>query len=224
MTGETGPIHNTSIDNLINLDRAERERIVPRSRGQYVGNTPDGRMGVIYHPDKDEDPFSTSPLPGGQPFTPRVPPPLPPAQIDRDAELQKILTDVGVVRGSQKPEFVGPIDSFSTSLKQRTGYGATPEAAIFKSTVAGMRNKVLNLLSGAAISPAEAQRLMQQLPNESMSEVDFNAKLANFERETQTLVSNRQQGFQRAGFRGVGGQPPQRQEMQQNNDPLGLFK
>lgn len=150
-------------------------------------------------------PQSSSAITGTPAITPRIPPALPAEQINRNAELSNILNDIDVVRKTKNKEMVGPVNNVLTNLKQKTGYGASGDAAIFKSTVSGMRNKVLNLLSGAAISPDEARRLMAQLPNESSSNVDFDAKLSNFERETQNILAGRNQGFQGAGFRGVQG-------------------
>lgn len=153
------------------------------------GNAPGGRPGTIT---------------GNPTITPRVAPAVPGEQVSKISDMEKLLQDVPVVRSSYKPEFVGAIDAPLTALKQRTGFGATPEAATFGTTIAGMRNKVLNLLSGAAISPAEAQRLMQQLPNEQMSEVDFNSRVNNFERELRSQIDERKSGFDKAGYRSTG--------------------
>lgn len=152
---------------------------------------------------------------GGQPiqdptFTPRIEPPVPAAQSAELGDFQNLVNELGVVRANYKPEFVGMIDSRAQGFKQATGFGADPQAATFKASLGAIRNKLLNLLSGAAISPAEYDRLLQQLPNEQVSEVDFLAKLDSFERNLNGVVASRKQSFQDAGYRtpssGISGQ------------------
>lgn len=140
---------------------------------------------------------------GGKPLniTPRVAPTVPAEQTSKNADLDKLSGDIKIVRENYRPEFVGPVDNMMTGFRQMTGNGATPEAAIFKATAAGIRNKVLNLLSGAAISPDEAKRLLAQVPSESRSDVDFIAKVDNFERELNDIREKRHQAFSSSGYR-----------------------
>lgn len=165
---------------------------------QFVGTF--GSSGVLFDPSTGG--FSTSPLPGKtNVLGPKNAPTLPAGEVSQDADLNKLLNDAKFVRQNYRPDYVGPLDARRTAIAQMTGMGASEQASNFRSTVAGLRNKVLNLLSGAAISPAEGQRLMQQLPNENMSEVDFLARLANFEREINSTLSKRRASFQGAGYR-----------------------
>lgn len=206
ITLETGERIGKPISAIADLRKATRENDPTLNSEQFVGTQ--GDSGVLFNGKNRQAPFRLSPLPGVGPMAPRVAPTLPAAESAKVSDMDSLLKDVEIVRQNQQPGFVGPIDSRVTKAKQLSGYGATPEAAIFGSTISGLRNKVLNLLSGAAISPAEATRLMQQLPNENMSEVDFNARLGNFERELKLQMGSRKQGFSNAGYRGQGNEQP----------------
>jgi hypothetical protein len=148
---------------------------------------------------------------GGTPenptFLPRVLPPVPAAQSAELGDFQNILDQLKIVRDTKKPEIIGMLDSRAQDLRQLTGFGADPQAATFSAALGGIRNKLLNLLSGAAISPAEYQRLLQQLPDEKKGEVDFDAKLNAFEQNIQGVIANRQRSFQAAGYRQPVGGP-----------------
>lgn len=209
------------VESYASLLKAQRES---KGKGlQFAGTQKDPKTGierpVIFDPETGILAFGG--LPGEGPMAPKVAPTLPASESGKLSDLETLIQDIGVVKGSYSPSFVGPVDAVGTRIKQRFGPGATPEAATFGSTVSGLRNKVLNLLSGAAISPAEAQRLMQQLPNENMSEVDFNSRLANFERELKLQLESKKSGFSKSGYRG---QESSSSSKTQNNDPLGIFQ
>jgi hypothetical protein len=141
-------------------------------------------------------------------FTPRVAPPVPAAQTAELGDFENILQELQSVKSTKKPEYIGMVDSRLQAGRQATGIGATPEAATFKASLGAIRNKLLNLLSGAAISPAEYERLLQQLPNEQVSEVDFDAKLNAFEQNIRGVIGNRQKSFTAAGYRPSAQTPP----------------
>lgn len=134
-------------------------------------------------------------------FTPRVQPPVPAAQSAELGDFENLVQQVGIVKNTFKPEYVGMYDSRMQQLKQTTGFGASEGAATFKASLGAIRNKLLNLLSGAAISPAEYDRLLQQLPNENSGEVDFKAKLNSFEQNLHGVIASRKNSFQQAGYR-----------------------
>jgi hypothetical protein len=227
------------IDAIASLKKALREQQEKPQKYQQGSFLVDGKLTRF-------DPFSgqyesadtpgnrATPIPGmtpngrptpnaitGRPnISPIVAPTLPAPETGKLADVESLIKDIDVVRQSYDPAFVGPVDALGTRIKQRFGPGSRPEAATFGATVSGLRNKVLNLLSGAAISPAEAQRLMQQLPNENMSEVDFQSRLDNFDRELKLQLQSKKAGFAGAGYRNQGNPPPD----QGNSDPLGLFK
>lgn len=140
-------------------------------------------------------------IPTNPVFTPRVAPQVPAAQSAELGDFQNLLDQLKVVKSNYKPDYVGMVDSRTQGIKQATGIGADPQAATFKASLGAIRNKLLNLLSGAAISPAEYDRLLQQLPNEQSSEVDFNAKLNAFEQNIQGVIGSRQKSFHAAGYR-----------------------
>lgn len=166
---------------------------------QFVGTTADGKNGVYFDPNTKS--FNTSPLPGGVPLSPKTPPTLPGGEAQQLGDFDNILNELQKIKENYDPGFVGMIDSRLQSGKQMTGLGASAKAAQFKASLGATRNKLLNLLSGAAISPAEYDRLLQQLPNEKSSEVDFLAKLGAFEGNIRGVMASRQKSFQGSGYR-----------------------
>lgn len=140
-------------------------------------------------------------------------------------DFSSLLDEIQNVRNNYDPNFVGMTDAPLTALKQATGYKAEPKAAAFRSSLAAINNKLLNLLSGAAISPAEYERLLEQLPNKKRSDVDFVSTLNKFENSLKTTISNRKKGFSDAGYRSLGGGAQNKESGTPTlgSDPLGVL-
>lgn len=100
------------------------------------------------------------------------------------------------VKATKKPEYTGALDSRTGALAQTVdlpsvGLGASPERSDFYSNINSIRNQLLYLRSGKQINEQEYKRLLQELPDEHRSDVDFDAKLANFETVFNEIKGNR---------------------------------
>jgi len=120
-----------------------------------------------------------------------------PADISQQLGDFNTLSDqINTVKASYKPEFVGAVQSRTGALAQtfdipQVGLAASPLRADFLSNVNSIRNQLLYLRSGKQINEKEYERLLSELPDERRSDVDFEAKLANFERVFNEIKENR---------------------------------
>jgi len=103
-----------------------------------------------------------------------------------------IIKQLGDTRTYFKPEFTGPVTGGLTgSLTQAIGIGRRPGEGRFRAALAGIRNQILKLRSGAAITTAEAQRLLEELPTPDNPPDTFNDKLDQFEETFREIAQNR---------------------------------
>lgn len=131
---------------------------------------------------------------------------VPVAEVSNIGKIRSLLNQMKPVEDLYKQSlvngdspFVGPKDARVQSVKQLTG-SANPAFATFKSNLYGIRNQILNMLSGAAISPAEYKRLITALPDENTNEKDFEAKLENFKAVQNDIVNEKLTAFKQAGY------------------------
>lgn len=91
--------------------------------------------------------------------------------------LNSVSEIEGVIsKNANWSDWVGPVAGRVADL-QSAANQLPAEQERFRATVAEIRNKFLNVLSGAAISPAEAERLMEQLPTTTDSPTAFQEKV-----------------------------------------------
>lgn len=140
--------------------------------------------------------------------------PLPGGEADKFAQIGTLKDILQDVKANYNPEFVGPVQSRVGRAGQTFGFGATPERARFYQNIASIRNQILNLRSGAAISAQEAARLIQELPQETRSDVDFEASMGNFEKTLDTILRNKRDVFRSTGYNvdEIGGTQGQKEE------------
>jgi len=99
--------------------------------------------------------------------------------------------------------FVGPIEGPLGQGLQKSKFFASKERATFLQGVAGLRNATIKAISGGAVTPSEAERLVQQLPDINSSEVDFEEKLKNYSEELNSIIQDNVASFKASGFSGV---------------------
>lgn len=121
---------------------------------------------------------------------------LPADQSQQLADFDTLSEQLQRVKETKKPEYTGPLDARTGELAQTVdlpsiGLGASPDRSDFYSNVNSIRNQLLYLRSGKQINEKEYERLLSELPNEKRSDVDFNAKLANFEKVFNEIKGNR---------------------------------
>lgn len=123
---------------------------------------------------------------------------LPADQSAQLGDFDTLSSQLEAVKESVKghPEFTGPVESRLGNLAQTVdipsvGLGASPQRADFLSNINSIRNQLIYLRSGKQINEKEYERLLAELPNEKRSDVDFGAKLANFEKVFNEIKQNR---------------------------------
>ena len=142
--------------------------------------------------------FKTDPTSGKTTFEETaVEPPKSEAQTritagDRDfltqAEgLSKIISDI---ESGYDESYVGPIQGRVGGIQSVTT-GNTPEEASFRASVSSLKNQLLKMRSGAAVTPSEFDRILTELPNESDPEENFLAKLQKTKENINLLKTTR---------------------------------
>lgn len=128
-------------------------------------------------------------------------------------DFSTIAKQIDKVRTTYKPEYVGPVQGRTGELAQTVdlpsiGLGANKERADFLSNVNSIRNQLIYLRSGKQINENEYDRLIKELPDETRSNIDFQAKLDNFQNVFNEIAANRNKAFKEGGFRDVPGYTP----------------
>jgi len=109
------------------------------------------------------------------------------------------------------PSFVGPIQGpLGQGIQKFSGPFASKERATFLQGVAGLRNATIKAISGGAVTPSEAERLVQQLPDINTTEIDFETKLRNYSEELNSIIQDNVASFKASGFSGVDELTPSR--------------
>lgn len=126
--------------------------------------------------------------------------PLPGGEADKFAQVGVLKDLLQDVKANYDPTFVGPVQARIGRASQTFGPGATTQKSNFYQNISAIRNQILNLRSGAAISAQEAARLIQELPQETRSDVDFYASMNNFEKTLNTILENKKRVFKATGY------------------------
>lgn len=113
------------------------------------------------------------------------------AQIQREDEVGYAVKKV---RRLLKPEYVGLVKG---AIGRAGEYGVGPkiskEQAIFYAALQGLQNTITYMLSGKQISPQEAERLKNALPDRYVDADVFEARLENFEKLYDLMVRSREE-------------------------------
>lgn len=90
-----------------------------------------------------------------------------------------------------RPELVGPVVARATQARMKIpGAPDVPqETAEFYAGVASLRNEIIKMMSGAAVSGSEEARMRSQLPDVTDKPSVFQAKLAQTRRNRETLLA-----------------------------------
>jgi type II secretory pathway pseudopilin PulG len=119
--------------------------------------------------------------------------PKPPSAAERDQLVGDIgtLKQVNDIREAFKPKFAGPASGRIGAITQAAGVFKRPGESQLRSRLAGMRNQILKLRSGGAVSDGEAGRLLEELPTTLDPSDVFLTKLDQFESTYRTIANAR---------------------------------
>lgn len=129
---------------------------------------------------------------------------VPKPRIPTTAELEHISLDDSMIRqinrtkAQYSPDFVGPLAGRRTAVQTRLG-GAPPGAAQFRQSLNGIRNHILKLRSGGAVTEPEAARLNRELPMEGEPDQSFIEKMDQFEQTYREIATNRRNNYEATG-------------------------
>lgn len=126
----------------------------------------------------------------------------PPASAEREHLTGDIdlLRQINDVRAAYKPEFVGPYaGGVRGAVTSRIG-GQSQAEAKFRGRVSAIRNQILKLRSGGAVTDGEAQRLLEELMVVNDPSGSFESKMDNFEDLVRNMATTRREVFQGTGI------------------------
>ena len=98
------------------------------------------------------------------------------------ADYNVILSQINDVKEHFRPDLVGPVRGRLGGVGQAVGAKLAPGESKLRGTLAAIRNTILKLRSGAAITPQEATRLLQEIATVENAPQDFEDKLSQVER------------------------------------------
>lgn len=124
-------------------------------------------------------------------------------ELGKQADVQNLRIAAKEIEDSFDPSFVGAAEGRLNKLKQMVPGLATEQRANFITALSSYRNSVIKAITGAQMSEPEATRIMRQLPDETMSETDFKAKLRLSRKLLEQGLAKRQSQLQKGGFTGV---------------------
>jgi len=130
---------------------------------------------------------------GGPPPKPR---PAAASEIDHMTMDSALLSQIGRVKQQYNPKFLGPYSGKESGLRVAgllpgKGGKARPGEAKFRSSLSGIRNWLLKLRSGAAVTEPEYRRLKDELPNEDLPSESFVDRMDQFEQSYREIAERR---------------------------------
>lgn len=126
--------------------------------------------------------------------------PVPVSAAEKTAQIDVLRGLLDEVRNDYDSSFVGPLQARAGRVSQVTGLGASEKRGRFLQNLASVRNQILQLRSGAAITPQEASRLLQELPDPNRSDVDFSVAMSNFDNSLRRIQEARAKALKDAGY------------------------
>jgi len=110
-----------------------------------------------------------------------------------------LLKQLGDVRSGFRPEYVGPGIGLARGLARKGGMIRGRQEGAFRASLAGIRNQILKMRSGGAVTPGEAQRLLDELPTENDEATNFMSKLDQFEESARYIANTRRETMSSTG-------------------------
>lgn len=128
---------------------------------------------------------------------------LPSEQVVAEQQIGTLLETLQTVKSLYKPKYVGPVAGRLSGLQEQT-VGLGEEEAIFRSANAQLQNSLIYLMSGKQINESEYQRLKKQIPDVTLPESVYTARVKEFERTVQSIIDNRRKNMGGYGTQSTG--------------------
>lgn len=120
------------------------------------------------------------------------------AELDQLTMDGSMLSQINRLKQQYNPSFVGPVEGRTTTAGMAAGF-APKGAATFRQSLNGIRNHILKLRSGGAVTEPEAERLNKELPKENDPDQTFTEKMAQFEQTYREIAENRRANLAATG-------------------------
>lgn len=136
-------------------------------------------------------------------------------QIKEISDLVGLLDSTNTIESTFNEGFVGLLEgqgglrtisektglNVIESIKQRRKVPISTEQVQFSRVVSDLSDRLLRARSGAQINEQEFKRLQKILPELSLSEGPFKARLASFKKELENIIATKKQVIREAGQR-----------------------
>lgn len=109
-----------------------------------------------------------------------------------------LLKQLGDVRTGLSDQFVGPGKGLVGKGLQMAG-GMSKKESGFRASLSSIRNQILKMRSGGAVTPGEAQRLLDELPTIDDPPRAFRSKLDQFEDTARFVANSRRETMSSTG-------------------------
>jgi hypothetical protein len=184
--------------NAVELEniRQQNRKDLADARG---GNEP---LEIIEGPDGKPMYVPRSQAAGKKPTTPSGTRGKIPSAAERDALTmdRSMVQQINAAKSRFKPEFTGPGQgTLIGRASQATGFGRRPGEGRFRQSLSGIKNIILKLRSGAAITESEGERLLSELPNVGDPSDTFMDKMNQFEETFRGIAGIRRETLGETG-------------------------
>lgn len=189
--------------NALLLEEARHKNRLSEIEARGDVRPPADPLVIVEGPDGKPQFVPRSQAAGLKPSTPagskgKVPSAAEREQLTMDKSMVQQINDV---KRYFRPEFTGPVSGgVKGRLSQATGVGRRPGEGVFRQGIAGIRNQILKLRSGAAITEGEARRLLEELPTANDPSDTFKDKMDQFERTFRTIAETRRETLAELGI------------------------
>jgi hypothetical protein len=124
----------------------------------------------------------------------------PESAIDQQTGLEVVDSALAELDKSYDPSYVGPLQGRVGNLAQSFDPTSSEKRANFMASLDMYRNAMIKAITGAQLSEPEAERIMRQMPNEKMSETDFQAKKILSRKMLNTSIERKKANLKKAGY------------------------
>lgn len=122
----------------------------------------------------------------GKPFTGEM--------ITTEQQIGTLKETLQRVKTLYKDNYVGAVTGRLAGLAEKT-VGLSSEQAQFNSDLAQVKNSLIYLMSGKQINESEYKRLLDQLPDKNLPPSVFKARMSNFDKTLNSIISQRQKNI-----------------------------
>lgn len=142
----------------------------------------------------------------------------PDAEIQKGVMFDTLLGNIGRIRQTYNPEWVGPAAGRFYSTKEALAGLEDPNQSQFYADTRDLADMLLRARSGAQINEQEYQRLSKLVPTPNLPPATYQARLDRFEEQLRGMIGSQRERLGAGGY--LPG--PKREQRPAKEDPLGM--